>query len=231
MIHKIDYFGFIYLWRDRLTGMFYLGSHMGSETDHYKGSGPSFKKAYRERPEDFKRRILQYCSVDNGRFLLSQEQRWLDQIRYEELGVRYYNKSHIARGIDSKTALIHFVDGTHIFLNSEFHRKNALKRVADGTHNLLGGEAVRQRVVDGTHNLQCSENAKKRVADRTHNFLDKKAAKERAFKQVAKGTHPFLDKNQPKLECPHCGFICRKNMAIRWHFDNCKHRQFLDESA
>ena len=84
-------------------------------------------------------------------------------------------------------------DGTHNFLGGETNRK----RVADGTHPFLDGELQRRtnqkRVADGTHHFLSSEfqrrTNQKRVADGTHNFLGGEVNRKRA----ADGTHPFLD--------------------------------------
>jgi len=74
---------------------------------------------------------------------------------------------------------------------SETSRKNALKRVKNGTHNFLGGENVRERVANGTHNWLDGEFQKKnnaeRIANGTHNFLGGDLQR----KRVKDGTHPF----------------------------------------
>jgi hypothetical protein len=70
----------------------------------------------------------------------------------------------------------------------EIQRTNNLKRVADGTHHLLGGEHARQRVKDGTHHLLGGKHARQRVKDGTHNFLDGENARQR----VKDGTHHLL---------------------------------------
>jgi hypothetical protein len=69
MRYGIDYFGFIYHWYNRVEKKFYLGSHFGSEGGGYSGSGTDFIPAYAAHPEDFKRRVLQYCNVDDADFL------------------------------------------------------------------------------------------------------------------------------------------------------------------
>lgn len=81
--------GFIYIWRDRKHKRYYIGSHWGFEADGYICSSRWMRKAFRRRPEDFKRRIL---SKDLPRHeLLAEEHRWLDKVKDEEIGNRYYN--------------------------------------------------------------------------------------------------------------------------------------------
>lgn len=42
--------------------------------------------------------------------------------------------------------------------------------------------------------------------------------------QRSKGAHTV---NKTKLVCPHCNFTLSMNVAKRWHFDNCKHKNQL----
>jgi hypothetical protein len=53
----------------------------------------------------------------------------------------------------SESALKRVADKTHHLLGGEIARESALKRVADKTHHLLGGEIQRKRVADKTHHL------------------------------------------------------------------------------
>lgn len=85
-------FGFIYIWRDKKHNKYYVGSHWGTENDGYICSSDSMKKAHRRRPGDFKRRIVSRVTT-NRKDLLEEEQRWLDMIKLEEFGRRYYNIS------------------------------------------------------------------------------------------------------------------------------------------
>jgi len=82
--------GFIYIWRDNKTKRYYVGSHWGHEEDGYVCSSPWVNKAYKKRPEDFKRRILERF---NDRTKIDEiEHRWLQMMKPEELkGKRYYN--------------------------------------------------------------------------------------------------------------------------------------------
>lgn len=83
--------GFIYLWYDGKRRRFYLGCHWGTEDDGYICSSTVMRNAYRRRPQDFKRRVIQRnISKEN---LLEEEFKWLSLIPDEELGKRYYNLS------------------------------------------------------------------------------------------------------------------------------------------
>lgn len=83
-------YGFVYIWYDRKHKRFYLGCHWGTDDDGYVCSSRWMRKAYKRRPNDFKRRII--ARIDSNRKdLLIEEHRWLEMIREEELGNKYYN--------------------------------------------------------------------------------------------------------------------------------------------
>ncbi len=84
-------YGFVYLWFDRYKRMFYLGSHVGSENDGYICSSKKMLNAYKKRPQDFRRRIIERIFDDNIKKLRTAELNWLLLIKPEELESRYYN--------------------------------------------------------------------------------------------------------------------------------------------
>lgn len=81
--------GFIYIWFDRKRKMYYIGCHWGTIDDGYICSSNRMRDAYRRRPQDFKRKILQ--SKINKEQLLIEEHKWLSKIQDSELGIKYYN--------------------------------------------------------------------------------------------------------------------------------------------
>jgi len=131
---------------------------------------------------------------------------------------------------------------------SELSRKNALKRVQDGTHNLLGdhnpsrrlakegkhrcqgGKENKRRLEKGIHNFN-SEFAKKvqreRVANGTHNLLGGETARALFNKRMLEGTHQNLQVHT----CPHCGKVGKGPSMKVWHLDNCRYNPiFLDST-
>lgn len=87
--------GFVYVWRDRSKNMFYIGSHWGPEDDGYVCSSVWMRKAHKNRPGDFRRRIVSRVSTSRLDLRL-EEQRWLNMIRDDEMKPRarhprYYN--------------------------------------------------------------------------------------------------------------------------------------------
>src|SRR5579859_5347002 len=81
--------GFIYIWKDKKHQRHYIGSHWGTKDDGYVCSSRWMRKAYRRRPHDFKRRIIQRGIPKNS--LREIEYRWLSLICEDDLGKRYYN--------------------------------------------------------------------------------------------------------------------------------------------
>jgi hypothetical protein len=83
-------YGFVYIWRDKKRNMYYIGCHWGSVDDGYICSSDWMRKAYRRRPNDFKRRILKNGITDRAQIYI-EEQRYFSMIKQEELKFRYYN--------------------------------------------------------------------------------------------------------------------------------------------
>lgn len=96
--------GFVYIWYDSKHKRFYIGSHKGSLDDGYISSSSWMKSSYKRRPHDFKRRILKRSYFQDRKDLLDEEQKWLNLIKDEELGKRYYNLKKNAFGGFTKEA-------------------------------------------------------------------------------------------------------------------------------
>ena len=88
-------YGFVYIWYDRKHKRYYIGCHWGDINDGYICSSSWMKKAYKNRPSDFKRRILK-SGIDHRPNMYIEEQKWLNMIGLEEIkpindNPRYYN--------------------------------------------------------------------------------------------------------------------------------------------
>jgi hypothetical protein len=90
-----NYYGFIYIWYNVISKMYYIGAHKGTINDGYKGSGKYFKRSYNKYPENFKRRILEY-TYKNRQDLFEREQYWLNFINDHELTKKYYNITKVS---------------------------------------------------------------------------------------------------------------------------------------
>lgn len=86
--------GFVYLWHDMKRNMFYVGCHWGAEDDGYICSSNRMRDAYKRRPQDFRRRIIQRLIDVPRAKLLGAEHKWLQLIREDELDNRYYNHTN-----------------------------------------------------------------------------------------------------------------------------------------
>ena len=90
-----DKYGFVYIWYDRKHKRYYIGCHWGDINDGYICSSSWMKKSYKNRPDDFKRRILK-SGIAHRPDMYIEEQKWLNMIRPEEIKPlndkpRYYN--------------------------------------------------------------------------------------------------------------------------------------------
>lgn len=87
--------GFIYMWRDKLTNRYYLGSHRGTICDGYIGSGVEFLKEYHERPQDFRRRILLEITLESREELFAIEEELLYMAYMKgKINAKYYNLTY-----------------------------------------------------------------------------------------------------------------------------------------
>lgn len=85
----MEKYGFVYVWYDRKKRMYYVGCHWGTKNDGYICSSNRMRDAYRRRPKDFKRRIIEI--VNDKSLLYDIEYRWLSMINEVDLGKKYYN--------------------------------------------------------------------------------------------------------------------------------------------
>lgn len=92
---SVNKYGFVYIWLDRKHKRYYIGCHWGYADDGYICSSSWMKKAYKKRPEDFKRRILKN-NIETRHETYDEEYKWLKLIKPEEIRPisdkpRYYN--------------------------------------------------------------------------------------------------------------------------------------------
>lgn len=109
MIYNKDYYGFVYRWYDKKRSMYYIGSHHGSLTSSYICSSERMLRAYKRRPEDFSREILEFNTThDDCAVSKELEQVWLDSVPNIKDDPRYYNRKNEAKGGWS------FIKSTHV---------------------------------------------------------------------------------------------------------------------
>ena len=126
MIYAIDYFGFVYQWFDNKRKMWYIGSHHGPLDDGYICSSQQMRRAFKRRPADFTRTILEFNRINDCNITLQLEQKYLDKINNIKDDPRYYNKKNEAEGGWSFISKCH-VDKRAKTLRSK-HNKSGLSK-------------------------------------------------------------------------------------------------------
>lgn len=86
----MEKYGFVYIWFDRKHKRYYVGCRWGNINDGYVCSSVWMKKAYKNRPNDFKRRILK-TDISTRKETYIEEQKYLNMIKPEEIKIKYYN--------------------------------------------------------------------------------------------------------------------------------------------
>jgi hypothetical protein len=105
---------------DKKHKRYYIGCHWGDENDGYICSSTWMLQAYKKRPQDFKRKILE--RYDDRSKSNEIEHRWLQMMKPEELkGVRYYNIHNYRFGHWSSDESSRLTVGEKISLS---HRSN-----------------------------------------------------------------------------------------------------------
>ena len=205
--------GHIYMLFCHPTHLYYIGKsrypfdHPKAHwRDYLNGSGSknqSIFKAVKKYGEDNFTSICLESDIPED-LINSREKFFIRLFHAREGG---YNRSNGGDGHDSETARENarkcVENGTHNFLDREFHRRVQRKRVADGTHHFLGDKnPVHKRVDDGTHNFLDREfhrrRIRKQLKDGTHNFLGDSHPMKRLAKE---GRHPQTRKRQKGEWC------------------------------
>lgn len=225
--------GFVYIWRDRKHGRYYIGSHWGSESDGYICSSRWMRNAYKRRPEDFTRRILYRVDSNRGD-LLQEEYRWLQMIDKSQLGKKYYNLTNhlnghwITDGQKAKTIsekLSHTMKQKH--QDPEYQTIYMIGRTKAAISNTgkKRDESFRKHISEVHSNRsdetrkKISENNKRLQAEGRIGMRCKSHSEETKRKQSEAA------RNKPLLECPHCHKTTKVLTNFnRWHGDNCKHK-------
>jgi hypothetical protein len=147
----MEKYGFVYLWFDRKHKRYYIGSHWGTEDDGYVCSSPWMIKAYKIRPEDFKRRII-IKIYKSRKDLLEEEYRWLSMISDEEIiNKKYYNRT--------KHKIGHW--------SAENYERDIKKRISIKTKEAMQRPEVRENylaAMKNRNNIPSAETLEKRSA-------------------------------------------------------------------
>jgi hypothetical protein len=195
--------GFIYIWFDKKRKMYYIGCHWGTLDDGYICSSDRMRKAYRRRPNDFKRRILKH-NIERE-CLLEEEYKLLFLIKDEELGKKYYNLSRRHFGHWS---------------NNESQKMSVGKKIS-------AIQKGRKLTEEWKSNISASRKGK----PCTHEWKDESREKMRQHNLGKKHSQETIEKRSESIRnkkhkrkigiCFVCGKSSSINTLARNHNDNC----------
>ena len=218
----MEKYGFVYIWYDRKHKRYYVGCHWGTEDDGYICSSNWMRNSYNRRSLDFKRKIIVKTYIREELFEL--ESQYLNMIKPEELGKKYYNL---------QTTWKHWSE-------KEYSRLNTRDRISQKTKEAMAKPEVRQKYLEGLKNrnqIQSDETRAKRSnsmmgknVGRVHTdetkeknrlgHLGKVSSDETKSKIAAAGVFKAL--NAKVVSCRHCGIEGNPGNIGRYHNDKCK---------
>jgi hypothetical protein len=203
---------------------FYIGSHKGDINDGYIGSGQYFKYAYTKRPEDFKRRILEFVNFEDLKELHKAEQRWLSMIKNEELGCKYYNLKKCAAGGNIIKLLSHEKQIQHKEKSIQVRRLgwikwyNSLTPEQRTLRAKYANSSIKQRsggsmpgVLNPFYGKKHCENTRKLMSEkakgRTNNIKKYKIVFPNGFSEIFLGCQSIADKYNTEYSIKFINFI------------------------
>ena len=242
----IEKYGFVYIWFDRKHKKYYIGSHWGHENDGYICSSRWMRKAYKRRPEDFKRKTISRIYTSRKELLLL-EHHWLSMIKDNELKTRYYNMTNHLNG--------HW--------SAEDNIKTISEKISIKTKEAMNTPEVRERYLQGlakrnnkSSDLEVREKRSKSMKGKNAGKITVKFAtgEGKAFhvtkddprlltgevvsaskgvkrnphtnerKEHLRKTSQFHAINSIKKKCNYCEFIGVSAHLARYHNDKCKNK-------
>lgn len=92
-------YGFVYMWCDLKRNKYYVGSHGGNQSQalKYKCGNKIMKSVIKKRRDTCKKRILEYCYVDDRQYLYDMEERYLKFYDVKN-NPNFYNHKNAAVG-------------------------------------------------------------------------------------------------------------------------------------
>lgn len=176
--------GFIYIWRDRKHKRFYVGCHWGTIDDGYICSSKWMRDAYRYRPQDFKRRILKRGIEKTN--LLSEEHRYFEMIKDEELGKKYYNlsKKHFGHWATTESSSL-----------------TVKQKLSEASKKLHQDTEYRQKYIEGRKKLppQTKEQKEKRAKALTGRTRTQETKDKISAAQKGKIVGPLSEETKAKI--------------------------------
>lgn len=92
-------YGFVYMWCDMERNKYYVGSHGGNQSQalKYKCGNKIMKRIIKKRRDTCKKRILEYCYIDDRQHLYDMEERYLKFYDVKN-NPNFYNHKNAAVG-------------------------------------------------------------------------------------------------------------------------------------
>jgi len=224
-------YGFVYLWYDRKSKRFYIGSHWGTYDDGYICSSRWMRNAYRRRPHDFKRRIVSQ-KIQDRKSLLIEEHRWLQLIPVHQLGKRYYNltnhlNGHWAANSEKYKGVSEKISNTMRARHQDpeyqkIFKEGRVKAAIANTGKQRDGEY--RKFITEFHNNRSKETREKISKNNKRLHAEGKIGmRGRNHTNETKSKQSEAAKNRPILECPHCHKTTNvRTNYNRWHGANCR---------
>jgi group I intron endonuclease len=149
-------------------------------------------------------------------------------VTFDENDLAHYEKHFIAeyRSCTLDDSLGYNMTRGGDGFDSDTAKRNARRRVDNGTHPWCGSANNDAKVKNGTHPFQGTvgatraRNLANKLAEAgVHNFQGTQGIALHK-KQLEAGTHH----SQQDHVCPHCQKSGKSSAMFRWHFDNCKQK-------
>ena len=143
--------------------MYYIGCHWGTENDGYICSSKWMRDAYRYRPKDCKRKLIEK-SLDKKE-LLDIEHKWLSLIPDDQLGKKYYNLTKHHNGhwyhTDNRSVIEKIKDARSKQVFSEETHKKRSQSLQEFYQTEKGIEVKQQRALKNTGKKRSKETKRK----------------------------------------------------------------------
>jgi hypothetical protein len=224
----MEKYGFVYIWFDKKHKMYYIGCHWGTETDGYICSSNRMRNAYRRRPKDFKRKILE--NVNDRKTLLEAEQKWLSLA--EKTPNRYYNLCFVTKNpwwdneqsrltIGQKISKAHKSNPNHSYwAKGKILSEETKKKISEKTSLGLNGYYEKNPRTEKTRK-KISENSKRLQAEGKIGMKNKKHSSNTIEKMKI-----YNAMNNPE----HVAKVKQSKQGIRWLTNGVQRKMAVPET-
>jgi hypothetical protein len=185
------------------------------------------RKAYKRRPQDFKRKILSRVTSSKQN-LLDEEYRYLSMMDQSELGKKYYNLTNHKNGhwmtVDEKAKTLK--EKISIKTKEAMYRPEVRERYLESLKtrdNRAWNPEVRAKMSASNKGKNTGKDNSKAV--RISAELRRGTNLSEEHKQKIKDTTIFKTLNNKKVSCIHCGSVGNPGNIGRYHNDRCKSKK------